>query len=124
MATQVIRAVLIVLGIASFTCDAATPTRKHYTPVQYLKNYALSACVAEGYQSPEVVKDAGAAANGYKELGSLDIDAYNDVAALIPQFLSKTYKGQSGEPLIMMKCTDFFYSPELDRIARKYAKRQ
>jgi hypothetical protein len=36
---------LIFLGITSFTCDAATPTRKHYTSIQYLKNYALSGLI-------------------------------------------------------------------------------
>lgn len=121
MATKVIRAMCCALAIASPTCYGDASTRKHYTPVQYLKNYALSSCIADGYQSREVVNDAVAAANGYKELGSLDIDAYNEVAALIATFLSKNYMSQSGEKLIVMKCVDFFHSKELDRLARKYA---
>ena len=69
----------------------------------------------------EVVNDAVAAANGYKEIGSLDIDACNEVAAVIPKFLPKNYMSQSGEKLSVMKCIDFFNSKELDRLARKYA---
>ena len=79
---------------------------------------------AYGYQSKEVVNDAVAAANGYKELGSLDIDAYSEVAALAPKFLSKSYMSQSGEKLTVMKGIDFFHSKELDRVARKYATRK
>ena len=121
MATKMISAMCCVLAMLSTTCYADASTRGHYTPVQYLKNYALSSCLADGYQSKEVINDAVAAANGYKELGSLDIDAYNEVAALVPKFLSKNYMSQSGEKLTVMKCIDFFHSKELDRLARKYA---
>lgn len=109
------------LAMISSACYADASTSGHYTPVQYLKNYALSSCIADGYQSKEVVNDAVAAANGYKELGGLDIDAYNEVAALVPKFLSKNYMSQSGEKLTAMKCIDFFHSKELDRLVRKYS---
>ncbi|PLK47313.1 T6SS amidase immunity protein Tai4 family protein [Uliginosibacterium sp. TH139] len=110
---------------ASLSCFASAPERKHYTPAQYLKNYALSACIANGFQSGEVVSDALAAANGYKELGSLDIDAYNDAAALGKAFLTRDYLSHEGsEKLILMKCVDLFHSRELNQLARKYAKRK
>lgn len=124
MATKVISAMCFTLAILSPTCYAGASTRGNYTPIQYLKNYALSACIADGYQSKEIVNDAVASANAYKELGSLDIDAYNEVAALVPKFLSKNYMSQSGEKLTVMKCIDFFHSKELDRLARKYATRK
>jgi hypothetical protein len=89
-----------------------------------LKNYALSACIADGYQSKEVVNDAIAGANGYKELGSLDIEAYNEAAVLGRRFLAMEYMSQSGEKLILMKCIDFFQSKELDRLVRKYANQK
>lgn len=113
---------ICVLACALATASFAEPAkRRHYSPVQYLKNYALSACLADGYAVKEVRDDAVAAANGYKELGSLDIDAYNAVAGLIPKFLSKDYMSQSREQLVAMKCIDFFHSKELDRLARRYA---
>lgn len=121
MAAKVMSVMCCALALVSTACYGDASTRRHYTPVQYLKNYALSSCIADGYQSREVVNDAVAAANGYKELGSLGIDAYNEVAALSQIFLSKNYMSQSGEKLIIMKCIDFFHSKELDSLVRKYA---
>jgi hypothetical protein len=91
-----------------------------YSPVQYFKNYALSTCVADGYTSEETTTDAAAAARGYLEFGSLPLEAHTEATRLGREFLKKEYKSISGEPLVLMKCIDFFYSKELDKIARKY----
>src|SRR5450755_1229419 len=56
--------------------------RVEYSPTQYLKNFALSACIADGYKSDEVVKDSKAAAGGYLELGSFPYEAYEEAATL------------------------------------------
>ena len=124
MATKVTPVALGLLALVSSACFAGGVERKHYSPIQYLKNYALSSCIADGYQSKEVLNDAVAAANGYKELGSLDIDAYNETAVLGREFLARNYMSQSGEKLVLMKCIDFYHSKELDRLARKYATRR
>lgn len=108
----------------SSICYGGGLERKHYTSVQYLKNYALSSCIADGYQSKDARNDAIAAANGYKELGSLDIAAYNEAAVLGRKFLAREYLSQSGEKLILMKCIDFYHSKELDRLARKYVNKR
>jgi hypothetical protein len=121
MAAKVISATCLSLALATTSCYGEAVTRKHYTPVQYLKNYALSACIAHGFQSKEIYNDAVAAAKGYKELGSLDIDAYNEASKLGKQFLAKEYLSESGEKLTLMKCIDLFHSRELDRLARRYA---
>jgi hypothetical protein len=97
------------------------PGRVHYSPVQYLKNFALSACIAEGYSDGEVKKDANAAAGGYLELGHFAFEAYEEAAALGKTFLAKQYRGKHGEKLTLMKCIDLFHSPELDRLAKKYS---
>ena len=112
------------LTLVSSACYGGGTEKKHYTPIQYLKNYALSSCIADGYQSKDVVNDASAGANGYKELGSLDIEAYNEAAVLGRKFLAKEYLSQSGEKLIIMKCIDFYHSKELDRLARKFANKK
>ena len=98
-------------------------TRVAYSPVQYLKNFALSACIAEGYKADEVVKDSSAAAGGYLELGRLPFEAHQEAAALGKKFLAKDYQGKSGEKLTLMKCIDLFHSKELEQLARKYAKK-
>jgi Type VI secretion system (T6SS), amidase immunity protein len=110
-----------VLALLTVTCKAEVSERQHYTPTQYLKNYALSACLADGYTAQEVVADATAGAIGYKELGSLSIDAYNDAMNMVRAFLQKEYSGQNGERLIVMKCIDLYNSKELDKLARKYS---
>ena len=112
------------LALTSSACYGNGVEKKHYTPIQYLKNYALSSCIADGFQSKDVVKDASAGANGYKELGSLDIDAYNEAAVLGRKFLAKEYLSQSGEKLTLMKCIDFYHSKELDRLANKYTNKK
>jgi len=112
------------LALVSSACYGDGTEKKHYTPIQYLKNYALSSCIADGYQSKDVVNDASAGANGYMELGSLGIDAYNEAAVLGRKFLAKEYLSKSGEKLILMKCIDFYHSKELDRVARKYANKK
>ena len=97
--------------------------RVQYSAVQYLKNFALSACIADGYKSDEVMKDSKAAAGGYLELGSLPHEAYEEAALLGKKFLAKEYKSASGEKLTLMKCIDFFHSRELDQLAKKYRKK-
>jgi hypothetical protein len=97
--------------------------RVAYSPIQYLKNFALSTCIADGYKSDEVVKDSLAAAGGYLELGRFPFEAYEEAALLGKKFLAKDYQSISGEQLTLMKCIDFFHSKELDQLARKYGKK-
>jgi hypothetical protein len=117
-------AVACCLSLVSSACFGDGVGKSRYTPIQYLKNYALSACIADGYQSKEVVNDAIAGANGYKELGSLDIEAYNEAAVLGRKFLAREYMSQGGERLILMKCIDFYQSKELDQLSRKHARKK
>ena len=94
-----------------------------YSPIQYLKNFALGTCISDGYKSNEVVKDSSAAAGGYLELGRLPFEAYEEAALLGKKFLEKEYPSKSGEKLTLMKCIDLFHSSELDQLARKYRKK-
>lgn len=91
-----------------------------YTPTEYLKNYALSACIADGFKSKEVVYDSAAAARAYVEFGDFPLEAYTEAAVLGKKFLTRKYNSQTGEKLILMKCIDFYHSKELDQIAKKY----
>jgi hypothetical protein len=102
---------------------AGAPRRVDYTAVQYLKNFALSACITEGYRAEEVKQDGSAAAGGYLELGSLPMAAYEKAAALGKAFLARDYRGKHGETLTLMKCIDLFNSKELEQLARKYGRK-
>lgn len=119
MATKVGWLILVASVMASSAC--AQQARTKYTPAQYFKNYALSTCIADGYQSEQVEKDAAAAARGYLELGDFPLEAHTEATQLGRKFLAKDYPSMSGEKLVLMKCIDFYHSKELDQLARKYA---
>jgi len=91
-----------------------------YSPAEYLKNYALSVCIAEGYSAKEVKNDAAAAARGYMEFGDYSLEAHTAVRALAKEFLAKPYDNMSGEPMTMAQCIDLYHSQELNTIIKKY----
>jgi len=126
MGTKIALVCLSSLLLATTTCYGQDTGRKYYTPTQYLKNYALSSCIADGYKTEKIAyDDAVAGARGYLELGSLSIDAYNEAAALGRKFLAKEYLSKdSGQKLTLMKCIDFYHSKELDQLAKKYARKK
>ena len=95
----------------------------HYSPGVYLKNFALSVCISNGYGAEEVTKDSRIAAGGYLELGSFPIEAYEETDALSKVFLAKEYRGIRGGKLTLMKCIDLFHSKELQQIIDKYDKK-
>lgn len=114
---------VMVLLVSSVLAEARDGNdRVEYSAIQNLKNYALSTCIAGGYTSDEVVKDSSATAGGYLELGHLSFDAYEEAASLGKKFLAKEHRSKSGAKLTLMKCIDFFYSRELDRLAKKYSR--
>jgi hypothetical protein len=100
-----------------------TDVAVHYSAVEYLRNFALSVCIYDGYKSEEVAKDILAAASGYFELGSFPIEAYEEVEALGKRFLAKDYKSKHGEKLTLMKCIDFYHSKDLEQLIKKYGKK-
>ncbi len=120
--TKIVTAIAFLAG--PLIIDAlADNLRVEYSPVQYLKNFALSTCIAQGYKSDDVMKDSSAAASGYLELGSFPVEAYTEAPSLGKKFLAKEYQGKHGEKLILMKCIDLFNSKELEQLARKYNKK-
>jgi type VI secretion system (T6SS) amidase immunity protein Tai4 len=122
MESKVIAA--IVFLVAPLLGDAkAAEVRVEYSSIQYLKNFALSACITDGYKSKEVTKDSRSAAAGYLQLGSFPYEAYEKAALLGKKFLAKDYRSFTGEELTLMKCIDLFHSKELDRLAKKYNRK-
>nr|WP_314727999.1 T6SS amidase immunity protein Tai4 family protein [Serratia quinivorans] len=94
--------------------------KQMYSPESQLENYALSACIAEGYSAAEVKNDAAAAARGYTEFGNYSLEAHTAVRNLAKQFLARQYDSMSGEPMTMAKCIDLYHSQELKQIISKY----
>lgn len=106
--------------------SAQTDTSVHarsssYTPAQHLVNYALSACLAQGFPRQPIEREALAAAGGYVELGAYDAEAYHEAQQLAQRYLQKSYLGKHADTeLTVMKCVDLMYSAELQDIVRRY----
>jgi hypothetical protein len=117
-----VAAAIALVAVSSLADAKDADTRVPYSPAQYLKNFALSVCIANGFESDEVVKEGNAAASGYLELGGLPMAAYDQAASLGKTFLAREYRSiHPGAKLTLMKCIDFFHSRELDRLAKKYS---
>jgi len=106
---------LLLTGCASVKAD-----NENYSAKEYFKNYALSTCIADGYQSQETASDAAAAARGYLELGDLPLEAHTEATLLGREYLKREYKSKSGAALVLMKCIDFYHSDELEALYQKH----
>lgn len=111
--------ILLTVAIAA-TLNANAATKIDHSSAEYLKNYALSVCIAEGYSAKEVKNDAAAAARGYMEFGDYSLEAHTAVRALAKEFLAKHYDSMSGETMTMAKCIDLVHSQALQAIIKKY----
>lgn len=111
--------ILLAVAIA-VTLNANAATKIDYSPAEYLKNYALSVCIAEGYSAKEVKNDAAATARGYMEFGDYSLETHTAVRALTKEFLAKPYDSMSGETMTMAKCIDLVHSQALQVIIKKY----
>ena len=115
--------VVVCAGLALLCASTTTADQAaKYSATQYFKNYALSTCIANGYTAEETVKDASAAARGYLEFGDFPMEAHTEAVLLGREFLKRAYKSKTGEPLVLMKCVDFYHSAELDGIASRYRR--
>lgn len=126
MVTQIKRTFLFCLGMLALASHAQDDfkgkPRAPWSAAQNLKNYALSACLADGLSATEAKKDAEDAAVGYLELGSFGMDAYREVAMAGRKHLAQKYLSRNGEKLITMRCIDFFHGKTLDAIVKKHLK--
>lgn len=118
MAFKIITLFTIVLTLTS--CNVVAKNTSKYSPKEFFKNYALSTCIADGFESKDVVSEAAAAARGYLELGEYPLEAHTEATILGRQFLRKEFKSKSGAKLTLMKCIDFYHSQELEELAKKY----
>lgn len=100
--------------------SASSIAHVDYNPETWLKNYALSTCLAMGYRAQEVKTDAAAAARGYLEFGSYSLAAHTAVKKLAEAWLQKDYPNKTGVAMVAAKCIDLYHSKELSEIVLKY----
>ncbi len=121
MALKMILAFIWVSMLSS--CSVSADISRKYSPKEYFKNYALSTCIADGFDSKEVVAEAAAAARGYLEIGEYPLEAHTEATLLGRRYLKKEYKSKSGSKLTLMKCIDFYHSQVLEELAKKYQEK-
>jgi hypothetical protein len=83
-----------------------------------LKGYAVSQCFSRSYPNSDVAISAEAAASGYLEFGSSELDIYQKSVEIVGRKLKQVYRSMVGNSFHAMKCIDLFFEPELDALAR------
>ncbi|WP_459505312.1 T6SS amidase immunity protein Tai4 family protein [Erwinia amylovora] len=86
--------------------------------------YPVSYTHLDVYKRQEVKEDAAAAARGYLEFGDYSLAAHTAVRKLGKAFLAKEYTSQSGEPMTLVKCIDFYHSGQLDKLVKEFKGKQ
>jgi len=119
-----IAAIAFLLSHATAPAEVAKPDAPRYSQADLLKNYAIARCLSQAFPGSPLAPDASASAAGYLERGSVNADAYVEIAKLADTFLSRKYPSMSGQPLQTMKCIDLFHSTDLDRIVRRFTAKQ
>ena len=107
------------LALVALASQATTNPATH-DPVAMLKRHGLTTCIANGLGPSQAAEQAAAAAREYLEHGRLPIEAYTEVVELGQQFIKKDYKNIYGDNLLFIKCIDFYHSPELAKVVKKY----
>ena len=92
-----------------------------YTEEQLLRNYALTACLGDGFAS--VKPEAAYAEHHYLQMMRYPIEAYQAANELGLVYLEKKYSKVRGKKLTIMKCIDLSNSKELDAIIKKYSRK-
>lgn len=119
--TRLIPIALACLFASHAFADDHAIMQRGYSPAESFKNFALSQCVANGFQQQaDIQKDAQIAAGGYLEIGHYPIEAYEEAVTLSKQFLAREYRTMAGQSLTLMKCIDLYHSDELAALVEKY----
>jgi hypothetical protein len=94
-----------------------------YSQKTLLKNWALSACLAQISKDDGAREDANATASAYLEFGRQRIEEYDQLMSLVEKYVNKNYAGSIKSDFNTMKCIDLFHSKELNDLANRFSKK-
>jgi Type VI secretion system (T6SS), amidase immunity protein len=114
----------LLLARAAVPPDSSKPEVPKYSQVELLRNYAMARCLSQAFPGSALEPDATASAAGYLERGSVNADAYIEIAKLADTFLARKYPSQSAQPLQTMKCIDLFQSKDLNLVVKRFAAKR
>ena len=89
--------------------------------VKLFQYYAQASCLAIAFTEGEIYDQAVSALNGYREFGSMHLEAYEALIEPIQQWLQKDYATQAGKQNNLMKCIDFAESELVVDIYRAHS---
>ncbi len=113
---------LITLTLAQAPIHAQHMTAK-YDQKTFLKNWALSVCLAQVAKDEKTAEDAGITASAYLEFGHQGIEAYEELRKLVSKFKNLKYEGSVKSEYNTMKCIDLFHSKDLDQLTSRLVRK-
>ncbi|WP_152663111.1 T6SS amidase immunity protein Tai4 family protein [Arsukibacterium ikkense] len=93
---------------------------KQQSELKLFQHYAQASCLATAYSDGDIHQQAVSALNGYREFGGMPLEAYQELAEPILQWLKKDYATQAGQQNNLMKCIDFAESELVAKIYQGY----
>lgn len=94
---------------------------KQQSEIKLFQHYAQASCLATAFAAGDIHQQAVSALNGYREFGSMPLEAYQELAEPIQQWLKKDYATQAGQQKNLMKCIDFAESEQVTKIYHGFA---
>ncbi|MDX1537070.1 T6SS amidase immunity protein Tai4 family protein [Arsukibacterium sp.] len=94
---------------------------KQQSEIKLFQHYAQASCLATAFTDGDIHQQAVSALNGYREFGAMPLEAYQELAEPIQQWLKKDYATQAGKQNKLMKCIDFAESELVTKIYHGYS---
>lgn len=107
---------LLFLGIMAIPTNHGL--ERHVSEGDLLRGFAFGRCLAAAYPTLIVKDDAIWSAGMYREMGKLDIKAYEDAVGLIPKDL-EALTVYERHKIAVFKCLEFYESPALKELAKR-----
>jgi hypothetical protein len=114
----------LMLAVTAAGCASAAqrPCARVSTEEEtWLKDWALSRCLAQAAQGEKAGKDASETAAAFLERGSRPWATYEKLEDLVRTFLARQYSGSADAPgdYNTLKCIELFHSREVERLAHE-----
>ncbi|MAD73643.1 MAG: hypothetical protein CML20_02365 [Rheinheimera sp.] len=94
---------------------------KQQKELKLFQHYAQASCLATAFSDGDIHQQAISALNGYREFGAMPLEAYQELAEPMQQWLKKDYAMKAGKQNNLMKCIDFAESEIVTKIYHGYA---
>lgn len=112
----------VLVSATSLLACASSSSSNSFSEWELFKYYSLSSCIATHYEESNIYQDAVDALNGYREFGSLPLQAYHEVSAVINSYSPEQYRSKAGNISELAMCVAIQNSKDIKDIYAKYAR--